>query len=88
MTVAINSAPSSERGAVMGTFTAFFDLSFGGGSLALGVIARAIGYNGLFGVATAVASLGLFQILFIPPKVPPPTSTTSHRVFEIQPPGE
>lgn len=86
MTVAINSAPSNERGSVMGTFTAFFDISFGGGALALGAIARSIGYNGLFGVATAVASIGLLQILFAPPKVP--VVTTSHRVFEIQPPGE
>ena len=38
MTIAVNSAPASERGSVMGTFTAFFDLSFGGGAIALGAL--------------------------------------------------
>ena len=36
MTIAVNNAPATERGSVMGTFTAFFDLSFGGGAIALG----------------------------------------------------
>ncbi len=69
MSVAVNNAPASERGAVMGTFTAFFDLSFGGGALALGVVARAFGYNGAFLVASGVAFLGLLTIVFAPPPV-------------------
>jgi MFS family permease len=86
MSVAVNNAPPTERGAVMGTFTAFFDLSFGGGALALGVVAHAFGYNGAFLVASAIATLGLAMVLFAPPRVRPPAETA--RVFEIEPPGE
>jgi MFS family permease len=74
LTIAVNSAPASERGAVMGTFTAFFDLSFGLGNLALGEVAHAAGYNAVFLVAMGVASIGFAQMLFVPPRVrQPPT---------------
>ncbi len=59
MTLAINQAPTSERGAVIGTFTAFFDLSFGVGAASAGAIAAAVGYNGAFGIAAIVAGGGL-----------------------------
>jgi len=87
MSIAVNNAPGSERGAVMGTFTAFFDISFGGGALVLGVISGAIGYNKAFLSAAAVAALGLGGIMFLPPKVSAP-SGPPRPVFEIEPPGE
>jgi MFS family permease len=59
MTLAINRAPASERGSVVGTFTAFFDLSFGVGAVAAGVIANAFGYRGAFFAASVVAVMGL-----------------------------
>jgi MFS family permease len=62
MTIAINGARPSERGAVVGTFTAFFDLAFGLGSFSLGAIAHALGYRGLFFSAAAI-SLGGFFLL-------------------------
>jgi MFS family permease len=83
MTVAVNNAPGSERGAVMGTFTAFFDLSFGGGALALGFVSHAIGYNGAFGAAAIVASIGLLMLIFAPPPVRTPAEVT--HVFEVEP---
>jgi MFS family permease len=86
MSVAVNNAPANERGAVMGTFTAFFDLSFGGGALALGVIAHAVGYNGAFLAASGVATLGLAMVLFRPPSVRAMPEIT--HVFEVEPPGE
>ena len=55
MTLAINRAPASERGSVVGTFTAFFDLSFGVGAASAGQIAAMVGYRGAF-VAAAVSS--------------------------------
>jgi len=86
MSIAVNNAPGTERGAVMGTFTAFFDISFGGGALVLGVISSAVGYANAFLVAACVASLGLAGIVFLPPKESA-TSRPGH-VFEIEPPGE
>lgn len=59
MTIAIRGAKPSERGAVVGTFTAFFDLAFGLGSVSLGVVAAALGYRGLFLSAAGVAVAGL-----------------------------
>lgn len=86
MTVAVNNASASERGAVMGTFTAFFDLSFGGGVLMLGIVSDAVGYNGAFLVAAAVGLIGLTAIVLAPPPVRRPVQPTA--VFEIEPPGE
>lgn len=59
MTIAIRGAPSSESGSVVGTFTAFFDLAFGLGSVSLGAVAAVLGYRGLFLSAAGVAIVGL-----------------------------
>ena len=62
MAMAIGSAPPSERGAVVGTFTAFFDLSFGVGALSAGFVADHLGYEGAFLGAALVAIGGLFLL--------------------------
>jgi MFS family permease len=58
MTIAVGSAPPSERAAVVGTFTAFFDLAFGTGALGLGAVAQLVGYSGAFAGAALVAAAG------------------------------
>jgi len=87
MTIAVNNAPASERGSVMGTFTAFFDLSFGAGAIALGAVAHAVGYNGAFLTAMCVASIGLMILVLAPPRVSL-TTAPSRPVMAIEPPGE
>lgn len=64
MTMAIGSAPPTERGAVVGTFTAFFDLAFGLGAVTLGVVAALVGYRGLFLTAAVIALGGLSVLLY------------------------
>jgi MFS family permease len=59
MTIAIRAAPASERGAVVGTFTAFFDLAYGLGAATLGGVAEAVGLRGTFVTAAVVALVGL-----------------------------
>lgn len=59
MSIAVRGAPASERGAVVGTFTAFFDLAFGLGAVSLGAVASQFGYAGSFRVAAVVALSGL-----------------------------
>ena len=63
MTIAIHSASAAERSSVIGTFTAFFDLAFGAGAVSLGAVAAAIGYDGSFFVAGAVAAAGAGLLL-------------------------
>ena len=63
MTIAIAGAPASERGAVVGTFTAFFDLAFGLGAVSLGAVAAFFGYTGAFAGGAFVAGLGLALML-------------------------
>lgn len=63
MTLAIRSAPASERGAVVGTFTAFFDLAYGLGAVTLGTVVAIFGYRGLFLVSAAMAVTGLVFLL-------------------------
>ena len=59
MTMAVNRGPARERGAIVGTFTAFFDLAFGFGSVALGAVADLTGYRGMFLVAGVLSFLGV-----------------------------
>ena len=59
MSMAVKSAPPAERGAVVGTFTAFFDLSFGVGAVAAGSIVAIAGYRGGFFSAAIAAAAGL-----------------------------
>ena len=63
MTLAIKGTPVSERGAVVGTFTAFFDFSFGVGAMSAGAIATAFGYRGAFLAAAGIAVAGLALLL-------------------------
>jgi MFS family permease len=63
MMLALRGAPASQRGAVIGTFTAFVDLGFGIGPATLGVVSEAFGYRGLFLAASAVAAAGLTLLL-------------------------
>ena len=64
MSIAVRGAAASERGAVVGTFTAFFDLAFGLGAVTLGAVASTFGYEGAFRVAALVA-LGGLGLLFL-----------------------
>jgi MFS family permease len=77
MTLAIRSAPASERGSVVGTFTAFFDLSFGVGAISAGVIADLLGYRGAFVVAGLVALGGLVLLFTVARRARRGAGTTS-----------
>jgi MFS family permease len=59
MTMALRAAPAAERGSVVGTFTAFFDLGFGVGAAALGGVAALFGYRGAFLAGALVGAAGL-----------------------------
>jgi MFS family permease len=87
MSMAVNNAAPNERGAVMGTFTAFFDIAFGGGTLALGGVAAVAGLQGTYLVAMAVAATGFIVLLISPPRHRLPKRDV-HPVIEIEPPGE
>ena len=63
MTIAVSGAPVAERGSVVATFTAFFDLAFGLGAVTLGVIANSLGYSGTFVAAGIVAAIGFVLML-------------------------
>jgi MFS family permease len=62
MTLAVNAAPDNERSSVVGTFTAFTELGFLVGSLTLGVVASAVGYNGVFVVCAIGPLLGALAL--------------------------
>lgn len=59
MSMAVKAAPARERGAVVGTFTAFFDLSFGLGAVTAGAIVAMLGYRGGFLSSSVAAGAGL-----------------------------
>jgi MFS family permease len=64
MTLAMRGVPSSERGSLVGTFTAFVEVAFGLGPVLLGVVAAGFGFRGAFLVGGLVALSGL---LLLPP---------------------
>jgi MFS family permease len=59
MTMAVRGGPPSERAAVVGTFTAFMDGTFGVAAVSAGGIASVFGYGGAFVAAGLVAGAGL-----------------------------
>jgi MFS family permease len=56
------SVPSAERGAALGTFSAFLDLGFGAAPVLLGLVAEANGFGAVFLVSAAVAASGLILL--------------------------
>ncbi|HEX5951417.1 MAG TPA: MFS transporter, partial [Actinomycetota bacterium] len=62
--LAVEGVPADERGAVMGTTSAFLDLAFGLGPASLGFVAAAVGRGGTFVVGAAVAAAGL-AVVFV-----------------------
>jgi MFS family permease len=65
-TMAINRTTDADRAAVVGTFTAFFDIATGVGGVVLGSLAALGGYRASFlgGALCALAGFATLQILF------------------------
>jgi predicted MFS family arabinose efflux permease len=61
--LAVQGIPAGERGAVMGTTTAFLDLGFGLGPATLGIVAATVGRGGTFLAGAAVAAAGLVLVV-------------------------
>jgi MFS family permease len=61
--LAVEGIPPSERGAVMGTTSAFLDVAFGLGPATLGFVAAGIGRGGTFLAGSAVAVAGLVLVV-------------------------
>ncbi|MGH2725256.1 MAG: MFS transporter [Actinomycetota bacterium] len=64
MVLAVRGTSPLERGAVLGTFTAFVDIGFGAGPALLGFVAEAAGYGSTFLAASGIALAG-FSVLFL-----------------------
>jgi MFS family permease len=63
-----DTVPRAERGAALGTFSAFLDLAFGAGPILLGVVADAAGYGRMFIVAATLAGVGLIILRLTRPR--------------------
>ncbi|HZD17904.1 MAG TPA: MFS transporter [Actinomycetota bacterium] len=61
--LAVQDVPASERGAVMGTVSAFMDVAFGLGPATLGFVAAVAGRGGTFMVGAVVAAAGLVAVM-------------------------
>jgi MFS family permease len=60
--LALGGAPESERGSVVGTFSSFFDLSQGLGSVVVGVMASATSYQGAFALGAGCSTVGFLGL--------------------------
>lgn len=69
---AVAGVPPSERGAVIGTFSAFIDLAFGVAPVILGVVANAAGYEAVFLASAVVALAGSALVVVRVGRVPRP----------------
>lgn len=85
MTLAVRGAPPHERGAVVGTYSAFVDLAFGAGAVSLGVVAHSFGYPETFAVSAVVALAGLALLRL---KVPDDRPARKSRTEVEAPPAE
>ncbi|MFO7571134.1 MAG: MFS transporter [Gaiellaceae bacterium] len=66
MTLAVGSAPETERGSVVGTFGAFADVGFALGAVSLGAVATVTGYEGVFVVSAAASLVGVLLLARLP----------------------
>ena len=62
LALTVDRVPDAERGAAVGSFTAFFDIGASGGSYAVGAVADRVGFAGGFGLPAALCAGG-FVIL-------------------------
>ncbi|HEX2039006.1 MAG TPA: MFS transporter [Acidimicrobiales bacterium] len=62
LALTVDRVPDSERGAAVGSFTAFFDIGASGGGYAVGAVADRVGFAGGFGLPGALC-MGGFVIL-------------------------
>jgi MFS family permease len=77
MLLALAGAPASERGSVVGTFGAFFDVGFALGAVTLGAVASVTGYDGVFVAAAAISLTSVLLLGRIPSRtVRPATQPT------------
>ncbi len=60
--LALGGAPETERASVVGTFSSFFDLSQGLGSLIVGGVAAVTSYQGAFGAGALFAVVGFLAL--------------------------
>lgn len=60
--LALGAAPDTERASVLGTFSGFFDLSQGLGSLIVGSVASFAGYRGAFAAGAIAAGVGVLGL--------------------------
>jgi MFS family permease len=67
LALAVEGVPADERGAVMGTTSAFLDLAFGLGPATLGFVAAGFGRGGTFIAGAIVATAGLVLVLVTKP---------------------
>lgn len=65
LSLAVSGSNPREHGAVVGTFTAFFDLAFGGAAFLLGVVAGRWGYDGALTVAGVTTFAGLIPLMVV-----------------------
>jgi MYXO-CTERM domain-containing protein len=65
LTMAVDRVGSTERGAVLGSTSAFIDLGFGLAPAVLGSVAAAFGYGSVFAVSAfvALAGVGLLALM-------------------------
>ena len=61
--LAVEGISANERGAVMGTTSAFLDVAFGLGPATLGVVAAGFGRGGTFVAGSIVAAVGLVLVV-------------------------
>jgi MFS family permease len=58
LVMALSGAPDTERGAVVGTFSSFFDLSQGIGAVLCGAAQQLLGYRAAFATGAVLAAVG------------------------------
>jgi len=62
--LALGAAPETQRGSVVGTFSSFFDLSQGLGSLIVGSVAALTSFQGAFAAGSFFAFIGFVGLWF------------------------
>lgn len=63
MTLTVDSVDAESRGAALGYFQAAFEIGIGVGSIALGIVAQSVGFQGMFLVASLIPLAGFVAFI-------------------------
>lgn len=87
MALTVDRVPEAERGAAVGSFTAFFDIGSTSGSYAVGAVADRFGFGGAYGLPAGLCLVGMVVLARLGRRVRQEAATVADEALLPEPSG-